>query len=154
MKTPATTYLDRLRLPYELREFAAVDFSAEEAAEKLGLPPAQVFKTLLVEGDKTGYFLACLPGDRELNLKKAARATGNKKVQMAPLSDLTRVTGYLKGGCSPLGTRKRLPVYVDKSMLDFERVAVSAGQRGLQLWIEPRVLIEAAQATTADLGDE
>jgi Cys-tRNA(Pro)/Cys-tRNA(Cys) deacylase len=121
------------------------DLSAHAAADKVGMPIEQIFKTLAVRGDKTGPFLACIPGNLELSLKKAAAASGNKSVEMLPLRELEPLTGYVRGGCSPVGTKKRLAVYIDETAQLYEEVSVSAGMRGLQMVLAPDDLLAAVR---------
>jgi Cys-tRNA(Pro)/Cys-tRNA(Cys) deacylase len=153
MKTRAMQVLDRAGVPYAVREFQEEELGAEEAAEKLGLPLAQVFKTLVVRGDRTGVILACLPGTTILSLKALARASGNKQVELVETEDILRLTGYVRGGVSPLGGKKAYPVYVDRSALEQHLVSVSAGMRGMQLCLAPQDLVRAVQGTVAPLGD-
>jgi len=127
------------------------DLSAVAVAEKLGLDPNTVFKTLVAVGDRFGPAMFVIPGPLELDLKKAAAASGNKAMRMLPLRELEPLTGYVRGGCSPVGSRKQLPVYVDETAGLYDRVSVSAGQRGLQMLLSPAALLEAAQAQLADL---
>jgi Cys-tRNA(Pro)/Cys-tRNA(Cys) deacylase len=145
--------LDRASVPYTVREFQEERFGAEDAAEKLGLPLDQVFKTLVVRGDRTGVILACLPGSTTLSLKALARASGNKQVELVETEDILRLTGYIRGGVSPLGGKRAYPVYVDRSGLEQPLVSVSAGMRGMQLLLTPQDLIRATRATVAPLGD-
>ena len=145
--------LDRASVPYTVREFQEEELGAEDAAEKLGLPLDQVFKTLVVRGDRTGVILACLPGSTTLSLKALARASGNKQVELVETEDILRLTGCIRGGVSPLGGKKAYPVYVDRSGLEQPLVSVSAGMRGMQLLLTPQDLIRATRATVAPLGD-
>ena len=128
-------------LAYEVDEN---DLSAGKVALKIGLDPDRVFKTLALQGDKTGLFLCCVPAACEVDLKKAARASGNKNVEMLPLKELLGATGYVRGGCSPIGTKKKLPVYIDETAQLFGEVSVSAGLRGLQVILAPADLLRAA----------
>ena len=153
MKTRAIQILDRVGVPYTVREFQEEEFGAGEAAEKLGLPLAQVFKTLVVRGDRTGVILACLPGDTTLSLKALARASGNKQVELVETDDILRLTGYVRGGVSPLGGKRVYPVYVDRSCLERPLVSVSAGMRGLQLLLAPGDLLRATRGILAPLAD-
>ncbi|MDR5695121.1 MAG: aminoacyl-tRNA deacylase [Armatimonadota bacterium] len=146
MRTRATRVLDSLGIPYKLLEFEAKTFTAAEAAERLGLPLEQVFKTLVVRSDRGTVMLACVPGNRELSLRLLARHAGVKWVEMVEASELMRLVGYLKGAVSPLGTRRDYPVFIDASALHHERISISAGVRGLQIWIDPRDLIKATGA--------
>jgi len=127
------------------------DLSAAAAAGKSGIELDRIFKTLVAVGDKSGPFMCVIPGSAELDLKKAARASGNKSVAMLPLKELEPLTGYQRGGCSPVGSRKRLPVYVDETAQLWEELSVSAGQRGLQMLLSPDALLEAAGGDYADL---
>jgi Cys-tRNA(Pro)/Cys-tRNA(Cys) deacylase len=127
------------------------DLSAAAAAGKSGIDLDRIFKTLVAVGDKSGPFMCVIPGSAELDLKKAARASGNKSVAMLPLKELEPLTGYQRGGCSPVGTRKRLPVYIDETAQLWDELSVSAGQRGLQMLLAPDALLEAAGGEYADL---
>ena len=145
--------LDRAGVTYTVHEFQEEELGADEVAEKLGIPLAQVFKTLVVRGDRTGVVLACLPGTAVLSLKALARASRNKQVELVETEDILRLTGYIRGGVSPLGGKKAYPVYVDESALAQPMVSVSAGMRGMQLFLAPQELIRASQGTVAWLGD-
>ncbi|MBI4537417.1 MAG: Cys-tRNA(Pro) deacylase [candidate division NC10 bacterium] len=153
MKTRAMQLLDRAGISYEVREFQEEDLGAEEAAVKLNIPLTQVFKTLVVRGEKTGVFLACLPGTMSLSFKALAKASGNKKVEMVEKDEIHRLTGYLRGGVSPLGAKKAYPIYLDASALDQPFLSVSAGMRGMQILVAPRDLARAGQATLAPIGE-
>jgi Cys-tRNA(Pro)/Cys-tRNA(Cys) deacylase len=154
MKTNAARILDRLGIPYELREYEvdADDLSAEGVAAKIGMPPEQVFKTLVVRGDRKGVALAVVPGSAELDLKALARLTGDRKVEMAPLREVQPLTGYVRGGVTALGSRKDYPVFVAEEILLYDRVAVSAGVRGTQLLLAPDDYLRATRATVAPIG--
>ena len=152
MKTRAAHILDTLKISYEIREFQEAELGAEEVAEKLGIPLAQVFKTLVVRGDRTGVLLACLPGTMTLSLKALARESGNRKVEMVEKEEIHRLTGYIRGGVSPLGGKKNYPVYLDASALAQPVLSVSAGMRGMQLFIAPQDLARATRATVAAIG--
>jgi Cys-tRNA(Pro)/Cys-tRNA(Cys) deacylase len=149
-KTNAARLLDGAGIAYELREYEADehDLSAPRVAELIGLPPAQVFKTLVARGDRTGVLLACIPGDAELDLKALAAASGNKKAELVPLKDVLPLTGYVRGGVSPLGARKPYPLYLDASAETWPVISVSAGVRGLQMLVAPAGLARAAGAGT------
>jgi len=149
MRTRATRALG---LAYRLLEFEAEAYTAAEAAERLGLPPEQIFKTLVVRSDHGEVFLASIPGSRDLNLRALARCAGVKRVEMADPSELMRLVGYIKGAVSPLGTRRRYRVFIDASALDHAHISVSAGVRGLQIWIDPRDLIQATGAQIEPLA--
>jgi Cys-tRNA(Pro)/Cys-tRNA(Cys) deacylase len=153
MKTRAAQILDRAGIRYEIREFQEVDLTAAEAAKKLDVPLARVFKTLVARGDRTGVVLACIPGTTSLSLKALAKASGNKKVEMVEKEEILRLTGYLRGGVSPLGAKKPYPVYLDESALQHAALCVSAGMRGMQIIIAPQELARAARATLAPLGE-
>jgi len=145
VKTNAARILDRLGIGYQLKEYEVdeSDLGAENVAAKIGLPPEQVFKTLVVRGDKTGILLACIPGSAELDLKTLAAASGNKKIEMVPLKEVQPLTGYIRGGVSPVGTKKPYPVYIDSSLTAWKTIAVSAGIRGCQLIIGGGDLMQA-----------
>lgn len=151
-RTPAIAILKQAQLDFEIGEFEAVDFTAEEVASKLNIPLETVYKTLVVVGETTGPAMAVVQGDKELNLKKMANALCDKRASLIKLNDLQKITGYLKGGCSPLGSKRNLPVFIDRQALNHSRISVSAGLRGLQLLIAPDVLIEASRATVSDLS--
>jgi Cys-tRNA(Pro)/Cys-tRNA(Cys) deacylase len=151
MKTAAVRILDKLRLPYELRAYQEEELTALEAARKLDLPPERVFKTLVVRGDRGGVLLACLPGPATLDLRAIARASGDKRADLVPVEEIHRLTGYLRGGVSPLGARKPYPLFLDKAALDHATISVSAGMRGLQILIAPDALARAGSATLAQL---
>jgi Cys-tRNA(Pro)/Cys-tRNA(Cys) deacylase len=129
------------------------DLSAVHAAEKTGLPPERVFKTLALRGPKNGVFLCCIPGDAELDLRKAAMAAGEKSVELLPLKELTAATGYLRGGCSPIGAKRAYPVYIDETAQLFGEISVSAGARGSQVVLAPGDLLGLLEgrAVYADL---
>lgn len=148
-KTNAARLLDGLQINYELREYPVDedDLSAANVAAKVGLPLTQVFKTLVLRGDKSGVLLTCIPGGDELNLKKLASVSGNKKVEMVALKEVQPLTGYLRGGVSPLGTKKNYPVYLDERASQFPFISVSAGVRGCQILIAPQDLANAVRAT-------
>ena len=153
MKTNAARYLDSLQISYELRDYAldTEDFSAIIVAEKIGLPPEQVFKTLLcVTSDKEHVF-AVVPGNAELDFKKLAHAAGARKAEMVSLKDIQPLTGYIRGGVTVFGAKKNFPVYVDETVELFDTVSVSAGIKGTQIVLSPADYIRAAEATVADL---
>lgn len=153
MKTAAAQALDRIGAIYEIREYAEETLTAQEAARQLGLPLERVFKTLVVRGDRTGVLLACLPGSSELDLKLLARISANKKTDLVPVAEIHRLTGYLRGGVSPLGGRRAYPLFLEESAILHESVSVSAGMRGMQLIVKPSDLIRAANATVAAIAD-
>lgn len=140
--------IDYKLIPYEVDES---DLSAVHVAEQLNEPVEQVFKTLVLKGDKIGYFVCIIPGAEELNLKIAAKISGNKSCEMIPMKDLLSITGYIRGACSPIGMKKHFPSYIDQSCENFNLIYVSAGQRGLQLQINPKDLIEMINLNIAEL---
>ncbi|MBP2649654.1 MAG: ybaK [Firmicutes bacterium] len=154
MKTNAARILDGLGITYELTTYEVdeTDLGAENVAAKVGMPLEQVFKTLVVRGDKTGVLLACVPGATELNLKVLAAVSGNKKVEMVALKEVQTLTGYIRGGVSPLGTKKHYPVYIDQSAIKWPQIAVSAGVRGCQVVLSPVELIQAVNAKSAEIS--
>lgn len=154
-KTNAMRLLDQAKVPYELQTypFDEVDLSGLHAAEALGMPPAQIFKTLVTRGERQGIQVFCIPVDANLDLKKAARVSGDKKITMLPLKELLGVTGYIRGGCSPIGMKKHYPAFLDASALAFDRIGISAGKRGAQLLLDPQALLTAAAMTPADLTE-
>jgi Cys-tRNA(Pro)/Cys-tRNA(Cys) deacylase len=139
MKTNAARLLDSLGIPYELREYDVdpEDLSAETVAAKVGMPPEQVFKTLVARGDRTGVLMAVVPGNGELDLKALARLSGDRKVDTVPLKELQPLTGYIRGGVTAIGGKKEYPVFVDETLELFDVIAVSAGVRGTQLVLAP-----------------
>jgi Cys-tRNA(Pro)/Cys-tRNA(Cys) deacylase len=152
MKTRAAQALDNMGIAYEIREFQEEELGADEVAEKLHIPLAQVFKTLVVRGDRTGVILACLPGTMTLGLKALAKVSGNRKAEMVEKDEILRLTGYIRGGVSPLGGKKDYPVYLDQSALEQPIVSVSAGMRGMQLFIKPLDLARATRAKVVAIG--
>ncbi len=152
-KTNAARILDNLKIPYEIKTYEVdeTDLSAAHVAETAGLDISTVFKTLVTRGDKTGVIMAVINGNDEINLKHLAKASGNKSVEMIALKELLPLTGYVRGGCSPLGAKKNYPVYIDSHALAHEKISISAGMRGMQLILSPQDLVKAANATVADL---
>jgi Cys-tRNA(Pro)/Cys-tRNA(Cys) deacylase len=153
-KTNAARILDGLGVPYETREYEvdAEDLSAPKVASAIGLPPEQVFKTLVARGDKTGVLLACLPGSAELNLKALAKASGDKTVELVAVKDIQNLTGYVRGGVSPIGTRKPYPVFLDSSASRWSTISVSAGVRGCQVLLAPADLARVVGAVMAGIS--
>lgn len=150
-KTNAARLLDKAGVAYRLipYEFDENDLAAQHVADSLGQDIARVFKTLVLHGDKTGHIVCVVPGNAEVDLKALAKASGNKKVEMILMKDLLAVTGYIRGGCSPVGMKKRFPTYFHTTALDFDTIYVSAGVRGLQIEIAPADLIGFVGATVA-----
>ena len=155
-KTNAARILDRLKIPYEIKTYAVdeEDLSAVHVAETAGIDIQSVFKTLVTRGDKTGVIMAVINGADEINLKLLAKASGNKSVEMIHLNELLPLTGYIRGGCSPLGAKKDYPVFIDSKALTHEKISVSAGMRGMQLILTPQDLVKATNATVADLVEK
>ncbi len=153
IKTNAARLLDKAKVAYELVSYEVDenDLSASHVAASLGEDIGQVFKTLVLRGDKTGHFVCVVPGAREVNLKMAAKASGNKNCEMIHLKELLPLTGYVRGGCSPIGMKKAFPTYIHDSCMDYPSIYVSAGQRGLQLKIAPADLVAQARATVCKL---
>ena len=153
-KTNAARILDTLKIPYQMKEYKVDpdNLSADNVAAKIGMPLEQVFKTLVARGDKTGVVMACLPGSGELDLKALAQVSGNKRVEMVHLKEVQGLTGYIRGGVSPLGVKKPYPVYFDDSITDWDVIAVSAGIRGAQLTVAPNDLVRAANGTIASIS--
>ncbi len=156
-KTNALRLLDRAGISYELKEYPVdeSDLSGIHVAESVGLHPGQVIKTLVLHGDKTGYLVACIPVASSLALKNLASCSGNKKVEMIPMKDLLPVTGYIRGGCSPVGMKKQFPTFMDSSVFFHDKVAFSAGIRGLQVILSPRSmqsLIHASEVHITETG--
>lgn len=152
-KTNAAQILENLKIPYEIKTYEVdeEDLSAVHVAETAGIDISTVFKTLVTRGDKTGILMAVINGNDEINLKHLAKASGNKSVEMIALKELLPLTGYVRGGCSPLGAKKDYPVFLDSKALTHEKISISAGQRGMQLILSPQDLVKATKATVADL---
>ena len=148
-KTNAARLLDRDKVKYELvpYEVDENDLAATHVAAQLGENIEQVFKTLVLHGDRNGYFVCVIPGDHELDLKVAAKESGNKKADLIPMKELLPVTGYIRGGCSPIGMKKEFPTFIHASCLKFEYIYISAGIRGLQIRLNPKDLISYTRAT-------
>jgi len=153
-KTNAARILDRLKIPYELKTYPVDenDLSAPHVAELVGLPLEMVYKTLVLRGDKSGVIMAVIPGGKVLAIKALAAASGNKRTEMVPLKEVFALTGYIRGGCSPLGTKKAYPVYIDTSALQLAKIAISAGKRGEQIIIAPNDLLAATNGKMADIA--
>lgn len=153
-KTNAARLLDKAKIKYNLipYEFDENDLAAQHVADSLGQDIAKVFKTLVLHGDKTGYVVCVIPGDKEVDLKALAKVSGNKKVEMIPMKDLLQVTGYIRGGCSPIGMKKRFPTYFHTTAMQQDVIYVSAGVRGLQIEIAPQDLIDFVQAAVEEVA--
>jgi Cys-tRNA(Pro)/Cys-tRNA(Cys) deacylase len=152
-KTNAARLLDKAGIKYKIvpYEVDPENLAADHVAESLNEPIERVYKTLVLHGDKTGYIVCILAGNCEVDLKKAAKASGNKKIEMIPMKDLLSVTGYIRGGCTAIGMKKKFPTYIQEDCLNFDFIYVSAGQRGLQLMLSPRDLIKIADAIPTDI---
>ena len=147
-KTNAARLLDMAKIAYELipYEVDENDLSAIHVADSLGENIEQVFKTLVLHGDKNGHFVCVIPGEHEVDLKLAAKASGNKKCDLIPMKELLPLTGYIRGGCTPIGMKKPFPTYIHESCLNYPYIYISAGQRGLQLKLDPNDLIKEVHA--------
>ncbi len=152
-KTNAARILDELHINYELKDYPVDEehLDAVHVAKEVGMPPEQVFKTLCVRGDKTGVIFAVIPGNGELDLKALARVSGNKRCEMVHLKEVLPLTGYIRGGCSPLGAKKDYPVFMDETCWLFDRIAISAGLRGMQILAAPEDLVRATGAAVDTL---
>ena len=152
-KTNAARLLDRANIAYELVPYTVDEdnLAATHVAEELVEDIATVFKTLVLRGDRTGLFVCVIPGDKEVDLKAAARLSGNKKADLIPMKELLPTTGYIRGGCSPIGMKKPLPTFIDDSCTLHECIYISAGVRGLQIAIAPNDLVRFVGATVATL---
>lgn len=153
IKTNAMRMLDRGKISYEpiFYEVDENDLSGTHIADSVGLPYEQVFKTLVAKGDKTGPVVFCIPVHLEIDLKKAAAATRNKRVELIPVKDLLALTGYIRGGCSPVGMKKQFPTFFHTEVLNHEKITVSAGVKGCQLFLSGDELIKFINATIVDL---
>ena len=156
MKTNATRILDNLGIAYQLREYGVDpdDLSAETVAAKSGLPAEQVFKTLVVRGDRGGVYLAVIPGNNELDGKALARVTGDRKVELVPLKEVQQLTGYIRGGVTALGAKRDYPVYADERIELFDVISVSAGVRGTQVLLAPGDYLRAVNGEVAAISRE
>ena len=153
-KTNAARFLDQLGIRYELREYEVDpdDLAAEAVAIKIGLPPGQLFKTLVANGDRHGICMAAIPSDAELDLKRLAAASGNRKIHLVPVKDLQRLTGYIRGGVTAIAAKKKYPVYADNSIERLGLISISAGMRGLQILLAPADYLLVAKATLAEIA--
>jgi Cys-tRNA(Pro)/Cys-tRNA(Cys) deacylase len=153
-KTNAARLLDQLGIPYELREyeFDPDDLAAETVAAKIGLPPEQVFKTLIARGERNGVVMAVIPGDQELNLKALAKSAGERKIQLVLVKELPSLTGYIRGGVTALAAKRDFPVYADESMELFDVISISASIRGQQILVADADYLRATKANLADLS--
>lgn len=154
-KTNACRILDQAKIEYQIFEFPWSEdhLDANSVADMLNINRGQLYKTLVTVGDKTGITIACLSGEHELNLKALAKASGNKKIDMLPMKDLEKTTGYIRGGCSPIGMKKEFPTFIASEARELEQVIVSAGKRGMQVALDPVQLSEITHAQFADITD-
>jgi Cys-tRNA(Pro)/Cys-tRNA(Cys) deacylase len=154
-KTNAARLLHQMGIHYELREYEVDpdDLAAETVAAKIGLPPEQVFKTLVARGDRNGVCLAAIPGDQELNLKALAATAGERKIHLVPVKELQSLTGYIRGGVTALAAKRDFPVFVDETIELFDVVSISAGVRGTQILISPADYLRATKGRLAPLAE-
>ncbi len=152
-KTNALRLLESRKIPFETMTYEVdeTDLSARALSEKSGIEGDRIFKTLVLQGASGSYFVCVIPGTSELDLKKAARASGEKKADLIPMKDLLPLTGYIRGGCSPIGMKKSFPTYIDETCGLYETIYISAGKRGMQLLIAPDDLASLSEATVTDL---
>ena len=152
-KTNAVRLVEQANIPCRehFYEYDEKDLNGNHAAAAIGMPPEQVFKTLVARGEKTGIHVFCIPVCCELDLKKAARAAGDKNMEMVPVKELLGLTGYIRGGCSPVGMKKKYPTYLDETCILWDEIAVSAGERGHQMVLPPDSLAELTHAKFVDL---
>ena len=153
VKTNVMRLLDAAKISYESKEYEVdeKDLSGSHAADMMGADHDTIFKTLVLKGEKTGYLVCCIPVDEELDLKKVAKAAHDKKVEMIPMKDLLPLTGYIRGGCSPIGMKKKFPLYIEETAILFDKIAVSAGQRGVQILLSPNDLCAYTEGSFAPL---
>lgn len=154
-KTNAARLLDQMAIHYELREYEVDpdDLAAETVAAKIGLPPEQVFKTLVARGERNGIVMAVTPGDQDLNLKALAATAGERKIQLVPVRELQTLTGYIRGGVTALAAKRDFPVFVDETIELFDVVSISAGVRGTQILISPADYLRAIKGRLAPLAE-
>ena len=152
-KTNAVRILEANKIAHTTQEYEVdeSDLSGETVARKIGIDPDAVFKTLVASGDKTGINVFCIPVSTELNLKKAATVSGNKSIEMIKVKELLPLTGYIRGGCTPIGMKKQFPTYIDETAQLFEKIYISVGMRGMQVCLDPEDLIKIIEGNFADL---
>ncbi len=155
-KTNAVRLLEKAGVQFALHEYPVDEnhLEAQHVADELGQDINRVFKTIVLKGERTGHFVCVVPGNSEIDLKKAAHAAGDKKVDLIPVKELLGLTGYIRGGCSPVGMKKPFPTFFHATATDFDTIFVSAGQRGLQMEVNPQALIGYVGATVCDLTKE
>jgi Cys-tRNA(Pro)/Cys-tRNA(Cys) deacylase len=156
MKTNAVRMLDALGVRYELREYEVDpdDLAAESVAAKIGMPPEQVFKTLLAHGDRNGPCFAIIPGNYELDLKALAKLSGDRKVELVSLKEVQPLTGYIRGGVTALGAKKEYPVFADETVELWDVISISAGVRGTQMLVAPTDYLKVTKATVGEIARE
>lgn len=154
-KTNAMRLLSQAKIPFRTAEypFDENDLSGMHAAEGIGMPPEQIFKTLVAHGEKNGFCVFCIPVCCELDLKKAAQAAGEKKIELIAVKQLLPTTGYIRGGCSPVGMKKKFPTFLDETAILYEEIGVSAGARGVQMLLSPQALVSYLDGTLTDLTE-
>lgn len=152
-KTNVVRLLQAKKIHYEIKTYPVDenDLSGKTVAHKIGVEEKTVFKTLAAAGDKTGIVVFCIPVSSELKLKKAAAVSGNKKIELVPLKDLFNITGYVRGGCSPIGMKRKYPTFIDETAQLFEKIFISAGSRGMQVGVDPEDLQKLTDSVFADL---
>lgn len=153
IKTNAIRLLEKQNIDFEVRTYEVdeSDLSAGHVAESIGVEPERIFKTLVLQNTDKAYFVAVIPGNAQVDLKKMAQASKSKKCDLIPMKDLLPLTGYIRGGCSPIGMKKQFPTYVEESAQLFDRIIISAGKRGLQIVLSPDDLVQSIDAVYADL---
>ena len=151
-KTNAIRFLESKAIDFDILEYEVdEDVSAIHVAEKLKMDPDQIFKTIVLKGERAGHFICIIPGSCEIDLRKAAKAVGDKSCDLIPLKNLEPLTGYIRGACSPFGMKKKFPTFLDETASMFDRISVSAGKRGMQILIAPELLTQLAEAEMTDL---
>lgn len=152
-KTNVMRLLEAAGIPFSAKEYAVdeTDLSGEHAADGLDIPREQVFKTLVLRGERTGLFVCCIPCHEEIDLRKAAQAAEDKKAEMLPMKELLPATGYIRGGCSPIGMKRKYPLFIDEACILFDTIAISAGVRGTMVCLSPQDLVAYTGAATSDL---
>ena len=156
IKTNVMRLLDKEGIPYEAvvcEDVHDESWSSMRTSELLGVPADQIFKTLVLRGDVTKFLVCCIPANQELNLKKVAKVSGNKKVEMIHVKEIRDITGYVRGGCSPMGMKKKFPTFIDETAILFDRIYINAGALDTMVLVEPTALIRYTEATEADLVD-
>ncbi len=154
-KTNAMRLLDKAKISYRTVEYEVDEnnLCGTHIAEESGIPLEMCFKTIVLKGERKGFCVFCLPVNKEINLKKAAHVIGDKKIELLPVKDLQKITGYIRGGCSPVGMKKKFPTYIEHSAVKFEEISVSAGVRGLQMILSPQELISYVDAELVDVAE-